>query len=459
MSCYALEQLHFLARFVATDEGQRLLATAPIRLVSAGDVAAAEGPAILLVADHHVPLTPGATWSVPFNGTALSLYHPLPRPGPQWQALPNEDTPAWWRRGDGALTPAWNMLAIVHDLLTFREDAEIAVRDRHGRLPIEASPRYAAGLTHAPTVNEALALLLDAAASLGRGAAPCFALDGLICPPTLALSHDCDNLRGDDVYTQGARIVRAVRPILRGRPPASRPLRAVVANVLHPRRHYFDDLLRMIAAERARAYASVHYLLNGSGGRLGARGGSAIVGELVCALPPGAALGAHYNYDTFHDERRMRAQLDELAALGIGAMRCGRAHYMRFDPLRTPAFIAGLGIRFDESVGWPYDNSYRAGIAGPFQPRDANRLVELPLTFMDADLARTVTGERCFETMYRHLVRVGGVVSVLFHPGNYANPEFPEMAGVYDAVLDIAKSGGSRSLTPGEFLALAGAPA
>jgi hypothetical protein len=91
------------------------------------------------------------------------------------------------------------MLGNVYDLLTFREDVEIAARDRHGRLPAAASPRTLAGIGKVPVVNEALALLLDAIAAMERGVAPTFRLDGLIEAPALVLSHDCDLLRGDDV--------------------------------------------------------------------------------------------------------------------------------------------------------------------------------------------------------------------------------------------------------------------
>jgi hypothetical protein len=40
-----------------------------------------------------------------------------------------------------------------------------------------------------------------------------------------------------------------------------------------------------------------------------------------------------------------------------------------------------------------------------------------------------------FSRMLRHVSKVGGALSVLFHPGLYCNPEFPETAGLYDRLL------------------------
>ena len=216
---YALQEILFAARFIATEEGLRLLRNTRIRVAPGESVRDARGPEIVLPADISTPLTPQEPRQIPFNGTFLTLFNPLPRPGSEWQALPNEAAPAWWRHPTGTLTPAWNMLGNVYDLLSFREDAEIAARDRHGRLPVAASARTAAGIGKVPVANEALALLLDASAAMERGVAPTFRLDGLIEAPALVLSHDCDLLRGDDAITQAIRAYRIFQPCFRGRAP------------------------------------------------------------------------------------------------------------------------------------------------------------------------------------------------------------------------------------------------
>jgi len=457
---YALEELLFAGRFIATEEGLRLLSKARIRVVPGDSVKDARGLEIVLPADIATTSTPQAPRQVPFNGTFVTLFNPVPRPGSEWQALPNEDTPVWWRHPTGALCPAWNMLGNVYDLLSFREDAEIAARDRHGRLPVSASARTSAAIAKVPVVNEALALLLDAIAAMERGMTPAFRLDGLIEPPALVLSHDCDLLRGDDAITQAIRAYRIVQPCLRGRAPRLRLLRLILANYRHPYRYFLDDLMKMLAVERRFGYRSIMYVLTGTGGRFGARSGLAAVRRLLERVPAGWEIGIHYNYDTFHQAARFASQKAEIEALAGGAVTAGRAHYLRFDPRESPAFVAERGIRLDESIGWSSQNAYKAGIAAPFRPLNeaaGKRLdmIELPLVFMDANVGEGEDGFRSFKALFVHLEKIGGVMGVLFHPGTFANPERQDLEGLYLRILEFANEAHARNLMPSDIIRMA----
>jgi O-antigen/teichoic acid export membrane protein len=457
---YALQELLFAARFIATEEGLRLLRNTRIRVVPGESVRDARGPEIVLPANISTPLTPQEPRQIPFNGTFLTLFNPLPRPGAEWQALPNEAAPTWWRHPTGALTPAWNMLGNVYDLLTFREDVEIAARDRHGRLPAAASARTAAGIGKVPVVNEALALLLDAIAAMERGVPPTFRLDGLIEAPALVLSHDCDLLRGNDLITQAIRAYRIFQPCFRGRAPRLGLLGKIFANYRHPYRYFLDDLIKMLATERRFGYRSVMYVLNGTGGRFGARSGFGAVRKLLERMPAGWEIGIHYNYDTFHQPRRFASQKAEIEALIGEAVTAGRAHYLRFDPRKSPAFVAERGIRFDESIGWSSQNGYKAGIAAPFRPLNeavGTRLgvIELPLVFMDANLVEGEDGYLSFKNLFGHLEKIGGVISVLFHPGTFANPERPDLQGLYLRILEFANEARARNLMPSDIIRIA----
>jgi O-antigen/teichoic acid export membrane protein len=457
---YALQEILFAARFIATEKGLRLLHSTRIKVVPGESVRDARGPEIVLPADIATPLIPQEPRQIPFNGTFLTLFNPLPRPGGEWQALPNEAAPAWWRHPTGALTPAWNMLGNVYDLLTFREDLEIAARDRHGRLPAAASVRTPAGIGKVPVVNEALALLLDAIATMEQGVAPTFRLDGLIEAPALVLSHDCDLLRGDDVITQAIRAYRIFQPCFRGRAPRLRLMGIIFANYRHPYRYFLDDLLKMLAVERRFGYRSVIYVLNGTGGRFGARSGLGAVRKLLERVPAGWQIGIHYNYDTFHQPGRFASQKAEIEALIGEAVTAGRAHYLRFDPRKSPAFVAERGIRFDESIGWSSQNGYKAGIAAPFRPLNeavGTRLevIELPLVFMDANLVEGEDGYLSFKNLFGHLEKIGGVISVLFHPGTFANPERPDLEGLYLRILEFANAARARNLMPSDIIRIA----
>jgi len=457
---YALQEILFAARFIATKKGLRLLRNTPIRVVPGESVRDGRGPQIVLPADISSPSTPQEPRQIPFNGTFLTLFNPLPRPGAEWQALPSEAAPAWWRHPTGALTPAWNMLGNVYDLLTFREDAEIAARDRHGRLPAAASARTPAGINKVPVANEALALLLDAAAAMERGVAPTFRLDGLIEAPALVLSHDCDLLRGDDVITQAIRAYRIFQPCFRGRAPRLGLLGNIFANYRHPYRYFLDDLIKMLAVERRFGYRSIMYVLNGTGGRFGARSGFGAVRKLLGQVPAGWEIGIHYNYDTFHQPAKFGSQKAEIEALVGEPVTAGRAHYLRFDPRRSPSFVAERGIRFDESIGWPSQNAYKAGIAAPFRPLNeavGTRLevIELPVVFMDTNLVEGEDGYLSFKNLFGHLEKIGGVMSVLFHPGTFANPEQPNLEGLYLRILEFANEARARNLMPSDIIRIA----
>jgi hypothetical protein len=71
-------------------------------------------------------------------------------------------------------------------------------------------------------------------------------------------------------------------------------------------------------------------------------------------------------------------------------------------------------------------NGYRAGIAAPFCPLDPATgnplpLIERPLMFMDANRSDGADGFAVFSKIFTHLKKIGGVLSLLFHPGTLAN--------------------------------------
>jgi len=272
------------------------------------------------------------------------------------------------------------------------------------------------------------------------------------------LSHDCDQLRGNDVFTQGVRLYRTARSVAELRPgPAWRNARAFVENTLRPRRYFWDNMMGMIDLERQFGFRSVSYLLTGSGGRFGARSGSPIARAFASTLPAGFEIGMHYNYDTHGDPNRFAMQRNEIGGFIGKPITAGRAHYLRFDPLKSPEFLAGMGIELDESLGWADRLAYRAGIAGPFRSlaRDGDRainLIELPLVFTDTPLA-DCRNQGMFEAMFRHLCCVGGIATILVHPGAFDNPEVPENDGLYLSILERTYHAGSRSWTPGQILA------
>ena len=457
VDAWVRDSLDLLAEFQFSKAGLDVYRRAPIELVPIEEALQLRGPRIVIPLNVPAPLHLTATRAIPFGGTLLRVWNDIDPPGAGWDAIPSGN-PLWWRHSSGTLIPAWNLWSNVRDLLTFREDREIPVRDAHGRLAAESSPRHAFGLLEVPVANDANAALLDAALAMERGQAPQLSIPrAFLQPPSVALSHDCDQLRGNDVITQSIRMYRAAKESLAGNAvQAGRHLRAIAQNALAPRRFFAKNLLGMIDVERQYGFSSVSYFLTGEGGRYGARSGNQIVEDIVRALPKGWEAGVHYNYNTVGSKVKIAEEIARISKVAAEPVIAGRAHYLRFDPVTSPRFVETAGIRYDESVGWASHLSYRAGVAGPFYPFDlksnsAISVMELPLTCMDASLAGAGL-DKGFNRLFAHLQAVGGLISVLVHPGAFFNSEFPVYSGIYTRVLGKFRSAAGRSWTPSQLL-------
>jgi hypothetical protein len=210
----------------------------------------------------------------------------------------------------------------------------------------------------------------------------------------------------------------------------------------------------MIDLERCFGYNSTFYLLNGRSGRFGARSGIGIIPELRTTIPDGWGLGMHYNYDTFLSSEPFIAQKRQLEEAVKSPVVAGRAHYLRFNPFESFSFLETHHIRVDESSGYPDRIGYRNGIAGCFQPfnvetKTIHRIWEIPMTIMDAVIVNQYGGDavaRCGQ-MIHHLSRVGGAMSIVFHPGQFFNPEHQRLLGVYHKILIECRHAGTVSAT------------
>ena len=455
---WVLETLDLLACFQFTDTGLRAFRQAPIRLVTSSELRNCRGPSIFIPTDIDAPLRPAAPWHVYFGSTELCLWNPIAQPDANWAAIPDTTAPMWWRHVSGALTPAWNLWANVTDLLTSREEREINVRDEHGRFPSCESPRAAVDIAHVPAVNDANAALLAAARSLVEQSGPAdFDPSRFVAAPALALSHDCDQLRGNDLMTQSIRVFRAGKQLAKGNVgEARRSAWAVIANAVQPSTYFAGNLRGMIALERQYGFRSISYFLTGRGGRFGARSSASSAALAASSLPRGFEAGVHYNYWSMGESSSLEAEQKLIRDAAGKAVTAGRAHYLRFNALDDFPFLEKSGIRLDESVGWADRVSYRAGVAGPFRPFDettgeARSIIELPLSGMDHAMWHE-DNKHTISNLLRHLSGVGGVLSILVHPGAFHNPEYPQFYGRYASLLKEAYGLGCRTLTPSDII-------
>lgn len=443
-----------LARLCYSDKGMVCLEAAPVVLclnAEVGDDSVSRS--IRIPIDVEVTPLEQGWWSLEFGATHLHCYSRLPCP-PGWEGLPNSDTPAWWVSPTGSLTPAWNIWAIVRGLYLFDEQKQSTVRDAHGRFPIEASPRFIAGLTHVPFINDILALIMDAALYFKDDNHLILSgISEIVLPPAVVLSHDLDNLTGNSFWTQVGRLARFVRAILRVELSAFSQLHFIVQNLLFPKRYYFDDQIAMWCQQQRYGFASISYILNGAGGRLGARTPFHLSKSLVDQAPPEMEIGIHYNYGALDRPGGLVDQKAQIDSILPKPCTSGRAHYLKFDPEVDFPKLIDSGVTVDESVGWPYQNSYYCGIAGPFNPICAKtgeflEILELPMMFMDHDLPREDETPNCFSKMLHHITQVGGCLSILVHPGASNNPERPDMEMVYERTLANLSTQNARSITP-----------
>jgi hypothetical protein len=171
-------------------------------------------------------------------------------------------------------------------------------------------------------------------------------------------------------------------------------------------------------------------------------------------IPSGWDIGIHYNYDTFLNRDLFSRQYDELQKELKSKTISGRAHYLRFDSGKSFSFLSQFGIRVDESSGFSDYIGYRNGIAGCFQVFDTAagkpiEMWEVPMTIMDATMVRQYGADalKVYSAMIRHLSRIGGAMTVLFHPGAFYNPEFSEMNGIYHKILMESRRLRAQSMT------------
>ncbi|HVP06831.1 MAG TPA: hypothetical protein VMS71_03240 [Candidatus Acidoferrum sp.] len=452
---YVRTQLINHARLFFTDVAVKILQSDAVKFLPYADAAAVRAPAIVIPTDIPIPPSPQSRWRVPFNGTELTLWNPVPRPsGDTWSAVSSGSAPAWYQHNSGTLMPAWNLFGNLFDLLTFGEEFRSNQRDRHGRFDWRFSPRLSPGLLTVPAVNEAVALLADASVSLSRSKPPSFILDCLSGPPVVVLSHDCDLLTGNDFITQAVRLYRTFQPLTRFRLPRPGNLWWIVRNAVTPRRYYFDNVTGMLDIERCFRFTSTLYLLNGAKGRFGARSPLAETRRLAKLVPPAWEIGMHYNYNTFLDPSAFSSQLDQLKQIVPNRIISGRAHYLHFDPFRSFSFLQQYGICTDESSGWPDYVGFRNGIAGCFQAYDLKQntpldIWEVPLTIVENALANQHGAESLpvVENLLRHLRSIGGALTILFHPGRFHNPESPRTLFLYHEILKAGRRVEATSLT------------
>jgi hypothetical protein len=289
----------------------------------------------------------------------------------------------------------------------------------------------------------------------------------------VALTHDVDvPWRWTRIGVLGAA-ARLKSHALAGRPgPAVHEARGLALVPLHKLRGTDPNwrFAEVAAEERALDARSTFFLMAGHGHRADGAAPEAydrLRPRLVeTLLETGAEVGLHGSYLAAEDIDRLARERVALAQLD-GPLIGQRYHYLRVDPHRNLAPLAGIGFRYDTSLGFPDALGFRAGIAHPFRPWDFERdrpadLVELPLAVMDATLAdERYQDLSAAEAKPRVLALLdwaaehGGAFSILWHPERFDGPSARGWDRLYFELIEAVRERGGVCLSAGELAGLA----
>ena len=223
---------------------------------------------------------------------------------------------------------------------------------------------------------------------------------------------------------------------------------------------------RIAELEGARGSSSTYFLLAGHGHR---EDGFApdvydrLRPRLVeTLLETGAEVGLHGSYLSAEEPLRLAVEKEELESLA-GPLAGQRYHFLRVDPHANLAPLAGLGFRYDTTLGFADAPGFRAGITQPFRPWSEELgaplpLVEIPLALMDTTLAvpqylglTAAQAEAPALALLDRAAEQGGGFAVLWHGNRFDTPTAAGWDRLYERLLDGVLERGGVCLTAGEL--------
>ena len=253
-------------------------------------------------------------------------------------------------------------------------------RDRHGRVPFDASLQAALcdapGGPLRPAVEAYRARLSTALRAHGIDT-PGRTWGG--APWSVALTHDLDVVR--------TRRMRALAGDLRrGRPVAA------LSRALGPdRRRTSIDALHALATRHATT--ATWFVKPGAWTPEDVPGGLDpwLVDRLRRWEAKGHEVGWHPGYGTHGHPDRWATEAERFEAALAHLPTLARTHFLRWTEPDTPRTLAASGVRLDSTLGFAEHEGFRRGTAQPFRlfDLDADRVTdlwEMPLALMDATL-------------------------------------------------------------------------
>lgn len=295
------------------------------------------------------------------------------------------------------ITFGFDLFASAFFMLSRYEEAVDARRDKHGRFTAAQSLALRGDFLQRPVVNEYLELLQGALLRLWPDLKP--------SPRSFAMSVSCDVDHLDRAtVARGIAAARCSAASLIRRHDMVGAWKCISREIeaWHLSSSPYVDLHWIMSENERAGHAVVFYFL---AGRTDPRFdgvydicSTAVVSLLRRVHERGHEIGLHYSYGTLDDAEAVAAERLQLEAAcadaGFAIQRPGgRAHFLRFNALRSPAALEAAGLAYDTTLGYADVVGFRCGVCYPFPAFDlvARRrlsLVERPLVAMEASLFR-----------------------------------------------------------------------
>ncbi len=151
----------------------------------------------------------------------------------------------------------------------------------------------------------------------------------------------------------------------------------------------------------------------------------------------GWEIGLHPSWFSFDDGDEMKRQKAALEKTVGHEVVSVRQHNLHYDIRVTPRVHAEAGLLYDSTLGFNDNIGFRFGTCYPWRLYDLQAevelpIVEVPLIIQDGAMLNPAKGMRLDEdTAFRYVMqitaaveRVGGVLTLLWHPNNIPKPSW-----------------------------------
>jgi peptidoglycan/xylan/chitin deacetylase (PgdA/CDA1 family) len=149
----------------------------------------------------------------------------------------------------------------------------------------------------------------------------------------------------------------------------------------------------------------------------------------------GWEIGLHPSWNSFNDADEMKYQKDALERILGHDIVSVRQHRLHYDIRVTPSVQAEAGLRYDSTLGFNDNIGFRLGSCYPIQMYDllAEKelpITEIPLIIQEGALLSPNKGMRLdedtafmyIEQLTEAVQRVGGILTLLWHPNYIVSP-------------------------------------